>query len=104
MCDDALLDEVIGKLGAAAIQIIPSDDQIIADHVRTSVAMLLRYRHMARKAHDELAEQLKHARDKLANTLAASGAGAYEIAAECDPYDAALAKARGEKNATRDRC
>ena len=39
------LDEVIGKLTAAALQSSPNDDQIIADHVRDSVAMLLMYRH-----------------------------------------------------------
>lgn len=48
--DDELLDEIIGKLGCAANQIIPSDDQIIAGHVRDSVAMLLRFKHNRRAA------------------------------------------------------
>lgn len=42
------LDEVIGKLTAAALQISPKDDQIIADHIRDSVALLLQYRHKIR--------------------------------------------------------
>jgi hypothetical protein len=41
---DDQLDEVIGKLSAAALQISPKDDQVIADHIRESVAMLLQYR------------------------------------------------------------
>lgn len=41
---DELLDDAIGELSAAALQIIPSDDQIIADHVRNSVATLLRFK------------------------------------------------------------
>ena len=41
-----VLSEVIGKLTAAALQISPKDDQIIADHVRDSVAMLLKARHL----------------------------------------------------------
>jgi hypothetical protein len=45
---------------------------------------------------DELVEQLKHARDKLADALASSGMDPYDIAAECDPYDAVLAKVSGE--------
>jgi len=43
------LDEVIGKLSAAALQSSPNDDQIIADHVRDSVALLLKYRHKMRE-------------------------------------------------------
>lgn len=42
------LDEVIGKLTAAALQISPKDDQIIAGHIRDSVALLLQYRHKIR--------------------------------------------------------
>jgi hypothetical protein len=43
------LDEVIGKLSAAALQISPKDDQIIAGHIRDSVALLLRHRHKLRE-------------------------------------------------------
>lgn len=48
--DDELLDEAIGELGAAIMQIIPSDDQIIADHVSNAYAMLLRFKHNRRAA------------------------------------------------------
>ena len=41
------LDEAIGKLSAAALQSSPNDDQIIAGHIRDSVALLLKYRHTA---------------------------------------------------------
>lgn len=44
-----ILDEVIGKLSAAALQSSPKDDQIIADHIRDSVALLLKYRHKMRE-------------------------------------------------------
>lgn len=43
------LDEAIGKLSAAALQISPKDDQIIADHIRSSVALLLKARHKIRE-------------------------------------------------------
>jgi ribonuclease HII len=43
------LDEVIGKLSAAALQSSPNDDQIIAGHVRDSVALLLKARHKLRE-------------------------------------------------------
>jgi len=43
------LDEAIGHLTAAAIQLAPSDDQIIADHVRDAVALLLKHRHQIRE-------------------------------------------------------
>lgn len=46
---DEILDEVIGKLSAAALQASPNDDQIIAGHVRDSVALLLKYRHKVRE-------------------------------------------------------
>lgn len=41
---DAILLEIIGHLGAAKAQIIPSDDQIIAEHIRAAydLAALLR--------------------------------------------------------------
>lgn len=42
------LSAIIGKLSAAALQISPNDDQIIADHVRDSVALLLQFRHKYR--------------------------------------------------------
>lgn len=42
------LDEVIGKLSAAALQLSSKDDQIIGDHIRDSVALLLQYRHKIR--------------------------------------------------------
>lgn len=44
------LDEAIGKLSAAALQISPNDDQIIADHIRGSVALLLKARHKIRES------------------------------------------------------
>lgn len=44
------LNEAIGKLSAAALQISPKDDQIIAGHVRDSVALLLRHRHELKSA------------------------------------------------------
>jgi hypothetical protein len=59
MTHDELLDEVIGKLGAAAMQIIPSDDQVIADHVLDSVAMLLRFKHNQRAATAEMIAALE---------------------------------------------
>lgn len=43
------LDEVIGKLTAAALQLSPKDDQIIGDHIRDSVALLLKFRHKLRE-------------------------------------------------------
>lgn len=46
------LDEVIGKLSAAALQISPQDDQIIADHIRDSVALLLKYRQKHRTSRE----------------------------------------------------
>lgn len=44
---DALTD-AIGKLSSAALQLSPRDDQIIAEHVRDSVALLLRHREQLR--------------------------------------------------------
>lgn len=43
------LDEAIGKLSAAALQSSPNDDQIIAGHVRYSVALLLKAKHKLRE-------------------------------------------------------
>lgn len=54
------LDEVIGRLTAAALQLAPSDDQIIADHVRESLAMLLRVRHELRAFKDRLDTRLNN--------------------------------------------
>lgn len=53
------LDEIIGKLSAAALQITPKDDQIIAGHVRDSVAMLLKFRHQLRVAQGKDVKRIK---------------------------------------------
>lgn len=52
------LDDVIGRLTAAAMQLAPSDDQIIADHVRGSVAMLLKVRHKLRERAADLRSRI----------------------------------------------
>ena len=38
----AFLDLVQGHLGAAVVQIIPSDDQIVADHLRDAYSLIKR--------------------------------------------------------------
>lgn len=35
-----LVEEVYSHIGAAEMQLIPSDDQIIADHIRSAVPLL----------------------------------------------------------------
>lgn len=54
------LDDAIGKLTAAALQLAPSDDQIIAGHVRDSVALLLKVRHKMRERVGNLKDRLDH--------------------------------------------
>jgi hypothetical protein len=73
-----LLDEAIGHLTAAAIQLAPSDDQIIADHVRDAVALLLKYRykmkiHEAADEIERLREENKGLRTAFATYTAANG-------------------------------
>jgi hypothetical protein len=68
------LDEVIGRLTAAALQLAPSDDQIIADHVRDSVAMLLKVRHKLR----ERAADLRNRLDSRLNDHLCEMKGGYD--------------------------
>lgn len=63
------LDEVIGKLSSAALQLSPKDDQIIADHVRDSVAMLLKHRHCLRVAQEKEIKRLKERIDNRLNNV-----------------------------------
>lgn len=63
------LDEAIGKLSAAALQSSPTDDQIITDHVRDSVALLLKFRHKTRERGGQEMARLKDRIDARLNNV-----------------------------------